>query len=263
MGKSRANRAVLTDYVAMEAHQGDTLASIFKAMEVLSEFPTQVIVLKGTAAISSLRGRAKGLQRRLIDESQTSHFPAYVEHLKLAAGGHSAFQRELLESGRVATAHLERMLKDAETTGAVFADIAKQYTKEERRAVRLGEPYPKGFMEKAAAFVLSLVHQAFAAHPNVSRTPSFEEMPNTFLFRYALCIYLLALDWAANGGAPDAKPKKFRNDFIDATFAAYGTFFDGLLTADEKLSRLHGEARAWLMGLFACDLPSGLGYGNR
>lgn len=61
LAKSCRNRAVLTDYVAMEAHQGDTLASIFKSMQVLADFPDQVLVLRGTRTVSAMRGRSTGI----------------------------------------------------------------------------------------------------------------------------------------------------------------------------------------------------------
>ncbi len=48
LAKSKSNFAVLTDYASMEAYKGDTLVSIYKSMATLCDFPTQVIVLKGT-----------------------------------------------------------------------------------------------------------------------------------------------------------------------------------------------------------------------
>jgi len=55
----------------------------------------------------------------------------------------------------------------------------------------------------------------------------------------------------------DAKAETFRNDFVDMNFAAYATYFDGLMSADAKVRRIHAEARVWLTALFGCELPSG------
>jgi hypothetical protein len=71
---SRKNFAVLTDYAAMEAFKGDTLANISSAMEILSEFPKQVIILKNTSIICQLKGRRCGFTRRMIDKKQTEGF---------------------------------------------------------------------------------------------------------------------------------------------------------------------------------------------
>jgi len=260
--KSKSNFAVLTDYAAMEAYKGDTLASIFKSMAVLSEYPEQVIVLKGTRAACAKRGRLAGLQRRLIDEEQTRGFSEFVENLRHAERGHLSLQEQLLDHGKEATAHLDRMLSDAETTASVIEDIAGQYSKEERRLVRAGEALPRAIVDKIIQDVLCLAAQAFHKHSDVRLVPEHHELGNTFIFRSALCIYLLMLDWGARGGARDARPAKFRNDFVDMNFATYATYFDGLLSADAKIRRLHGELRIWLIALFGCQLPSGLGYGS-
>jgi hypothetical protein len=57
--------------------------------------------------------------------------------------------------------------------------------------------------------------------------PPALELPYTFIFRYALAGYLVALRWMAVGGAKNVKPEKIRNDIVDATFAAYATYFQG------------------------------------
>jgi hypothetical protein len=41
------------------------------------------------------------------------------------------------------------------------------------------------------------------------------ELPYTFVFRYALAGYLVALRWMAVAGAKNVKPEKIRNDIVD------------------------------------------------
>lgn len=262
LASSKSNFAVLTDYAAMEAYKGNTLASIFKSMAILTDFPEQVIVLKGTRSACAQRGRLAGLQRRLIDEEQTKGFSEFVENLRRAERGDDNVERQLLEYGQEATAHLSKMLVDAESTAGVIEDIANLYSKEERKLVRAGDALPGPAVEKIVTNVLYIAGKAFHKHPNVHFVPKYDELGKTFIFRVALCTYLLVLDWGARGGARDANPAKFRNDFVDMNFAAYATYFDGLLSADAKVRRLHGEARVWLTALFGCQLPNGLGFGS-
>lgn len=259
LSKSKANFAVLTDYAAMEAYKGDTMASIYKSMEIVAEFPAQVIVLKNTCVVCGLSGRGPGLQKRLIDERQTREFGIYARGLVAAKKDNLSFQRQLLEHGKEATEHLSRMLADAQTTGAAFGDIAKTYTKEERHLFRCRQPYSPEMIDKVVRSVLHIAANLFSNHPNVRALPKYEELPNTFIFRAALCTYLLALEWGVLGGAKDASPAKLRNDMVDMNVAAYGTFFDGLLSADAKVLRIHKEARLLLAGLFGCHMNGGLG----
>ncbi len=258
LAKSETNFAILTDYAAMEAYKGDTLVSIYKSMDVVAEFPAQVIVLKNTRIVCGLSGRDSGLQRRLIDEKQTQEFETYARGLREAKRGSPSMQRQLLEYGEEATEHLRRMLNDARTTGAVFDELAKAYTKEERGLIRAGGIYTPAIVDKIVKTVLHITAKLFKNHPNVQRLPTYEELPNTFIFRAALCTYLLALERGALGGANSTSPAKLRNDMIDMNFAAYGTFFDGVLSADVRVLRIHEQACLFLAGLFGCRVNVGL-----
>jgi hypothetical protein len=87
LSQTRKNRAVVIDYAAMEALKGDTLASIFKSMEILAEFPHQVDVLKSTRSVSHLKGRRCGMTRRMIDKDQTTGFAGWLQGLARAKTG--------------------------------------------------------------------------------------------------------------------------------------------------------------------------------
>jgi len=254
LAASDNNYAVLTDYAAMEAYKGDTLVTIYESMAILSDHSEQVLVLKNTRVGSGLRGRRRGLQNRLIDHEQTRGFSKYVHNLRAAKNGNRALERQLLEHGREANRHLKRLLDDAQRRGATISEFSKMYSKEERKAIRTGQVYSSEMIDKTIKNVLYIAGLLFRDHPNVRTLPSFEELPNTLIFRIALCVYLLVLDWIAHGGAANATAERHRNDLIDMNFAAYGTFFDGLLTADTKVEEIHQEARIWLSALFDCQI---------
>ncbi len=258
LSASPKNFAVLTDYVAMEAHKGDTLTSIYRSMEILGDFPSQVIVLKNTRVTCGLSGRGSGLQKRLIDEGSTSKFPRYIQHLQAAKRGNLSLQRQLLDYGKEATDHLARMLVDAETTGVAMEEIATMYSKEERSGIRTGQPYPAAMVDHIVSNIIQISGLVFGAHPSVKNRPNYEEIPNTYIFRVALCTYLLALEWGARGGVRDASPTKLRNDFVDMNIAAYATYFDGLMSVDAKVLRIHQEARIWLSALFGTYMHGGV-----
>ena len=60
LAASKKNRAVPTDYTAMDAFKGDAIANIASATQILRDFPKRVIVLKSTRFISMLKGRRCG-----------------------------------------------------------------------------------------------------------------------------------------------------------------------------------------------------------
>lgn len=248
--------AVLTDFVGMEAYKADSLSTLYNSMEVLAVFPHQVQILKGTAKVCAMSGRAAGLQRRLIDEDQTSGFPDFVKHLELARLGNKHLEKQLLENAEFARAHLNvQMLGDAEALGATFDTLAMAYSKEERAILRRGDPYTPAMIRRLMETLLELSVQSFQNAPGGIRMPIREELPNTFIFRVSLCAYLLALRGGANGGLTNSAPVKIRNHMVDMILAAYATFFDGLLSADTMLNDIHTEARMMLGYCFNADVP--------
>jgi hypothetical protein len=256
LARSTSNFAVLPDFVSMEAYKGDTLNSIFKSMEIVSEFSAQVIVLKGSTKNFGMSGRRKGLQRRLIDEPQTRDFPVYARSLRLAQAGSTSLQREIIALGKSATEHFDKMLRDAQEMREVFTTLGKAYSKEERIALRDRQPYTQAMIEKLVATLLEIAKTMFRDSTHVRRKPSYKELPNTFVFRGALTCYVMGITRAAQGGLLDVRAEKLRNDLVDMLLVAYGTFFDGILSDDKAMNHIFMEACHLLSAVFNAEVPA-------
>lgn len=250
LSKSTKNYVVLTDYVAMEAYKDYTLASIYRSMRILADFPKQVIVLKTTKTVCGLSGRGAGLQRRLIDERQTRAFGTYCQDLLAAKRGDASLQKWLLNLGYDATTTMDSIHTDTVNIPSVFGRVAKTYTDAEVRVLRTGSKITEEIGYKLVETILLLAKHMFKDHPQVTKLPKMRQLPNTFIFRFALCMQLLLLRWISVGSPTDVKSEKTRNDLVDMTFAAYATYFDGLLTADKKLDKIYQEAALLLPILF-------------
>jgi hypothetical protein len=246
LASSGDNQAVITDYAAMEAHKGDTLKSIYKSMEVLCEFPEQVVILKSTIIVCGLRGKDADLRQPLIDRDQTDGFPTYCQQLRAAKEGDVALERDILEHGRVATAQMVRGQADVAIMPEVFADMATVFTKDEISILRHRTPLTEAILDKLMRNTMMLAANFFKNHPNAGWLPAARDLPHTFIFRFSLCAYLLLLDWIAQGSPSIIKPQKLRNDMVDLNFATFATYFDGLLSADKKLRFFaDGAAKKW------------------
>ena len=251
LSASPDNFAVLTEYAAMEAYKDDTLKSIYCSMEILAQHPKQVIVLKATQIACGLRGRDGTLQELLVDEMQTREFSEYCQYLLSAKYGDLSLRQQLLERGREATTHIDRMLLDMPTFSSGIDRMAATYSPAELKILRRREQPTPGMHKKLVQNVLSLARQFFKEHPGVTEVPTGPEMRNAFIFRYALCGYISILKRIADGGAGNAKPNKLRNDVIDVNFAAFATYFDGLMTADKRAGEIYAEATHLLREVFA------------
>jgi hypothetical protein len=111
-------------------------------------------------------------------------------------------------------------------------------------------PYTPAMAEKMLQQILMMARVLFDRHPRATKLPAPDELPNTFLFRAALCVYLLLKRWISVGGAHQAKLERLRNDMVDVNFAVYATYFHGFLTADRKISEIYQETDWFLKRVF-------------
>lgn len=250
LSESPNNYAVLNDYASMEAYKGNTLVSIFRSMCIVCQFPRQIIVLKTTGRICALTGRPKGLQRRMVDEAQTRDFPTFCRRLKTAQNGDAFLQQQLLERGRVADGQMDRVLADAPILSDAIKELRQFFRPEELRIIRLNESFSDALIEKSMRFIIGLTALTMRRHPSPPpRIRDPNELQNTFLFRHSVSTFVWALDWVAQGGADGVRADRMRNDIVDVIFATYATYFDGLLSNDEKAQRIYRSAKFILSAL--------------
>jgi len=149
---------------------------------------------------------------------------------------------------------LAELAKGQDTYAANLAEHAKKYSETELNILRKNEPIPLELLRKIKGHILDLARALFEVQPYF-KLPAVKDLPNTFLFRYAISGYVVALRRIKEGGASGASAEKIRNDLIDAMIAAYATYFDGLSSGDQKakeirettcdlLKHFHEEIRA-------------------
>ena len=262
LSESTDNFAVLTDYAAMEAYKGDTLPWIYDRMAILAHYPKQVLVLRGTQEVCGLQGRMAARQESMIDESQTLGFSEFCRYLVAAKRGDRSLQQQLLENGREATTHIDKMLRDMPTLASGIELMTKVCSVAELEILRRRERPTLQILEeliqnpqmfqKLIQNVCALAAHLFSDHPSVTQWPQLPEVRDMFIFRYAICGYVSILKRIGDGGAGKTKPENLRNnDVIDVNFAAFATCFDGFLTADMRAAEIYAGAEFLLREVFA------------
>lgn len=243
LAASRENKVVITDYLEMEMLKGGRPEGMLKSTEVIAQHPKQVVVAKTTDIAAGLRGKKKALKKRLTDKRRTRAFRKWCWRRDQIQRGDKAFgaRREL--AALEANAHLDRLLEDGKgLNDNLRAHAAENYTAEELRLLRNGQPWTPELFGKVIDGVMDFALKFFAANPEWRELPSAAELPYAFTFRFALCAYLHALHWIAAGDAKDRKPEDFRNDLVDVAIAAFATCFDGLLSNDKLPNEIYGNA---------------------
>ena len=148
------------------------------------------------------------------------------------------------------------MLTEAENIRGAIENLGSRYTKEERAALRTRGVYTPEMTDRLVRNVLEMAAMIFRDSPLVRKNLPYAELPNTFVFRVTLALYLLGITRFAHGGLGEMSLENLRNDFVDMMFVAYGTFFDGVMSTDRSVNNMFTDVVRLLSTLFNAEVPA-------
>ena len=250
LNSSGDNFAVFCDYACMEAYKGNAIKNTYESINIVSDFPTQIIILKGTRELFSRTLNYEG-QDSLIDKSQTEGFDEFCKLVFEANKGNNDISRQILLKAKDAKTQFAQMHKDSRNVAQGIIEYKKSFKPEYLKIIRTNRLFNHEMISKMINDIMLLTAFLFEGHPDVERIPTVNQVKNSYAFRFALCAYMLMLDWVANGGIDNVSLDKLTSDSIDLHYVAYATYFDGLLTEDDKMKRVHYDSTIVLDNAFS------------
>lgn len=247
--------AVVTDYALMESYTGNSLLNIHRTIQPLSKNTDRVILLRSITEICGIDPQEEGWLDRFEHDNAKADLELFCEQVEHAVKGNSVLVVAVEEHAEVATKHLDRLMEDAETVGLAFLDIADVFGRDTYKALYDVTASSEQF-EMLTGAVFKMTADFFQIHPSAGSPPSeMKDIRNTYFFRYSLAGVLLALRWVGMGISRKALPKakKIRNDIIDANYIVCATYYDGLLTGDQKMLELYEMTEALLNHFYTDD----------
>jgi hypothetical protein len=241
---SKNNQVILTDYLMIEAYKAGNASSFLENMEPLSRFTQQCAVLKSTGEIAKLRGRIKGLTRRMIDPASAKTLLEFNATIRAVKEGKS-FGRSFYDHQIAAAAHISTITSDATKLATNFNHVRDYFTAFELEQIRGRNNLNKKLAFKIMHFMEEITYQLLDIASYQGKILQ-NEFVNLFCFRFALCSTLLLMRWIRNGVTQLPRPERVRNDILDMNLCSYSTYFDGILTNDTALRETYSEATAVL-----------------
>lgn len=241
------HKAVISDYSAIESYKAESVRSVIEHFKIVSSFPKQIIILKGTHEVGSLDPRAGPMAERMVDLGQTAQFPTFSLAMAMAYDGDPLVIDQIRERRKWALDQLNSMV-DRVDSREVMAIIRRVFTTDQWKTFARGEAFTPKMQGLLHAAIL-LTAEAFAeGHPMGMELPDAPDLHQHFVFRLAVChvIHLMNL---AGTGAVTRNAKQALNDRVDVFHATYATYFNGLMTSDERAGQTHNHARAALRSL--------------
>ena len=106
---SPSNIAVLPDYIAWEAYKKNPVQTLEKSLDILSNYASQVIVLKSMKRIVRQSYRRKGYVKRMVDRQQTLEFGKFCKIMKRTAKGDKSYIKSIIERSETMGNHLTKL----------------------------------------------------------------------------------------------------------------------------------------------------------
>ena len=247
LSTSSQHFAVITDFATAEMFYGDPQVNLRRSLQIISKFSAQVIILKSNAQIWKLVPRnSSGLQRRLQDDRKTRNFPKYCRALFEDDDRSQRLSAGIAQFGNSIQETRERFTRLSASIRTAIGELEGQFTRDDLRAIRAGKKPSLSFSENALTNIMGLTALYFRDIVRADRMPDSNQVLFSLPFRYVVCSYALSLKWVFEKGYVGASCEKLRNDYIDVTYSAYATIFDGLITKDKKL-RENYAASSWIL----------------
>jgi hypothetical protein len=253
LSSSSEHFVVLNEYACIEAYKGNAIKSISKSMETVSRFPDQVIVLKSTRDVARLTLSSRDV-RQLEDVDETKGFRSFCRAIRLGLLEDQSLKDQIIGKGMEATARSNTLRDDAAKFARGIKELTSSFRPEHLRALRKREVFLADLIDRIIKEILLITALLCSKHPDIDQAPQAKQVRDSYIFRFAVSAYLLALRWISDGGPGTVSMEKMGNDIIDMNYVAYATLFDGLLTNDNKMTEIYRETCFVLENAFGVGL---------
>jgi len=149
LGGHRTNQVVFTDYACMECYKGNAVENIQHSLDIVSRYPEQIIVLKGTRDVIRLQAERRAIPADLVDSQQTAEFHDFCRDVRSALDGDMALRSQLLRLGEMANAHFDRMRLDAPGVAEAIQQMAQSSSRDQLTELRKRRTISKATGERS------------------------------------------------------------------------------------------------------------------
>jgi hypothetical protein len=245
LAAQEANRVVLPAFALMECFTGtDPVDNAKKSLAILLRHQGKVFTMRDVAAMMHAQRVDPARAEVLFDPRSNSEVASHCNLAAWAALGHPEALRDCAELGRSAEAQRVEMLKFAE----VFIDwfdgpnplpkAVDQY--------RRNQAFSDDMRFNITALIGELDHLVFRHEP-VPRAPAFfSEAKDYYRIRYITALFMARFWWQAYRRPSKFSVAEFRQDLIDVTYVTAATYFDGLLTRDNRMRQTYMATKRFL-----------------
>lgn len=240
---SKTNKLAISDHVMMEAMKKDPEITVRKTFWIASQYPCQIVGLKGQR-FSYSRPIAGGRDiRNLFIKNDRDDFSEWYRHMSEAEINPDVRQYQRDWQADAIKVH-DQVAQQVHGLEIVFRTIKETLTSDEISEIKSGQLTNESTQHKLVKHISGISQSLFerAGVTNVMRIRTLRQASNFFLFRYSICIVVLFFKFVENGNIAQAT-EKLVNHIVDMELAAEASYFNGILTNDRSVRRMHRLTR--------------------
>jgi hypothetical protein len=243
LAASRDNIALLARHATMECYAGkDPHKNLMLSTAIILEFPEQVFMLKDPESLMLLGYIDSQDTMTLVDTEQTRQLSGLRALTIALANGDPGVREFVSRQGQEAEKIRLEALAGMASWRAII-DLAFQYPWPQTIAkVRRGEQLDEKEFWRMLEFGIDAIAEGERADDERLDLPRWSSR-NAYYYKYrwAIAMWWLAMDWVQKLGSQKTplNNEKLRNDVIDLEYLIPATYFDGLMSDDEKMKRIY------------------------
>lgn len=232
------HRAAIPHTAFVEWHKGKAEQVTRHVLQQACACSSRIVILRDTNSILRMRGQAKRIMSRLIDDQQTRHFPAYCADFITGPA--------TPDVSASFSAHAERAREDVETLQGEAHKMIQLFAKWDERLSDAERGELSGLLDrgtllsealqmKTIAMAEALAKRLLHAH-GLSRLTDYPgEFVNTLAFRYGAMTVGLYVRMRNSPGTYPTNARKVLAHLMDVKIAAQASYFDDFLTNEDDL----------------------------
>lgn len=249
---SREHAIALSDLTLVEMRKNRALRTSRESLQIVARHPQQSFALFRTHELLGENITSEEQTHVLFDFDSTVYLTDLARRL-VTLPPPAGLAEEMAQHEVEAQLLMMRLAEEVSALEPGLVSAAEDFTQAELTQIRTMKDVTDGTRRK----LLDLLKETTGGFILRNQEPGrrapmlLRDTMGQFAFRYSLCMLLYYMEWVRIGRQTGRKLPLRVNDVVDMQLAALGTFFNGVLSADENLQIVSNTARGVLRGFGA------------
>jgi hypothetical protein len=249
---SRDHAIALSDLTLVEMRKTKALSTSRESLQILARYPQQSYALRRTDEMLA-ENITSGDQTHILFDYEATVYLTDLSRRLLKLPPPAGLREEMAEHEADARLIMARLTQEVAALEPGLVSAAKDFTQTELTQIRT----MKDVADSTRRKLLDLLKETTGSFILENQVPGrrapmlLRDAMGLFAFRYSLCMLLYYMEWVRIGRQTGKRLQLRVNDVVDMQLAAMGTFFNGVLSADENLLIVSNTARGVLRGFGA------------